>query len=406
MESDYQRRSVEGQGLVSMRIDFYRYRNEIKQALLKQVARLDLEWDPFAASWLAYALGQDGFKEVNQPLLQLIKRLSLWADQNETASVRRSLGALCFLGYFLGKMDKDVSGFKDRVLERIRQLDRQESHKFSPVNDPEQVFPMALLVGSLKEVPQSLKDFLKKTARERMQGTLKRRILYEAVLRELGEEIPLRAPIEEDVSDPGDVIALVWCWERYGAAGERAKWWGAFESLKDGLSFDKDEVREGARILSVSEMALLYEALTRETADPDPNLLFELYPFHPRVKEIARKPFVEGNYVHAVFEATKVLEERLKRITGIDKTCRSLVQESLGGESPRVRFNRLQSQSEKDEQKGLQLIAEGICAAFRNPKGHEPMDASTVQINAAEALDQLAIISYILKRIDQAEVKQ
>lgn len=404
MESSYQRRSVEGQSVVSMRTDFYRYREEVKKAILEQIARLDSGWDPFAASWLAYALSQDGF-EANQPLLELIEGLALWADEDETWTARRNLGALCFLGYFLGKMDKDVPDFTTRVLKQIRRLDGQESHKFSPVNDPEQVFPMALLVSSLEKAPQSFKDFLREATRVRMQGTLKRQILYGAALRELGEVVPLSAPVG-DPSDPGDVIALVWCWERYGAPGERARWWGSFESIKDGLSFRQDEEREGVRILSISEVALLYEALARETASPDPDFLFEFYPLHPRVKEIARKPFREGNYIHAVFEATKAFEEWLKRITGIDKTCRPLVQESLGGTSPRVRFNRLQSGSERDEQTGLQLIAEGVCAAFRNPKGHEPMDAPAVQIDAIEALDQLAVISYILKRIEQAEVEQ
>jgi len=394
--------------MVSMRMDFYRYREEVKQAILEQIARLDSEWDPFAASWLAYALSQDDF-EANQPLLELIERLALWADENETWTARRNLGALCFLGYFpgcfLGKVGKDAQEFTYQVLEQIRRLDGQESHKFSPVNDPEQVFPMALLVSSLEKVPQSLKDFLREATRVRMQGTLKRQILYGAALRELGEVLPLPAPIG-DLNDPGDVIALVWCWERYGAPGERARWWGSFESIKDGLSFRQDEEREGVRILSISEVALLYEALARETASPDPHFLFEFYPLHARVKEIARKPFKEGNYIHAVFEATKAFEECLKKITGIDKNCRSLVQESLGRASPRIRFNRLQSRSEKDEQEGLRLIAEGVCAAFRNPKGHEPMDAPTVQIDAIEALDQLAVISYILKRVDQAEVEQ
>ena len=93
----------------------------------------------------------------------------------------------------------------------------------------------------------------------------------------------------------------------------------------------------------------------------------------------------------------------MKRITGIDKNCRPLVQETLGGKSPRVKFNEIRSRSEENEQTGLRLIAEGICAAFRNPKGHEPMDAPIMQIDAIGALDQLVIISYILKRVEQAE---
>lgn len=190
-----------------MRMDFYRYREEVKQAILEQMARLDSEWDPFAGSWLAYALSQDDF-EANQPLLELIERLALWTNENETWTARRNLGALCFLGYFLGKMGKDALDFSDRILEQIERLEGQESHKFSPVNDPEQVFPMALLVSSLDTVSQSLKGFLKETARGQMQGTLERQILYGAALRELGEVVPLPAPVG-DPSDPGDVIALV-----------------------------------------------------------------------------------------------------------------------------------------------------------------------------------------------------
>ena len=270
--------------MVSVRIDFYRYREEVKRAILQQIARLDSEWDPFVASWLAYALSQDGF-EANQPLLDLVERLDLWAGKGEAWAARRNLGALSFLGYFLNKLGKDAGDFTNRVLEQIGRLEELKGHKFSPVNDPEQVFPMALLVGSLGEVSHSLRDSLKEIARRQMQGTLKRQILYAAALRELGEVGPLPVPTG-DVSDVGDAIALVWCYERYGSPDERAKWWEIFEKVKEGSSFYQDEGREESYVLSHSEISLLYEALTRETANPDPNLLFDLYPLHPRVREI------------------------------------------------------------------------------------------------------------------------
>jgi len=388
--------------MVSMRMDFYRYREEVKRAILQQIARLDSEWDPFVASWLAYALSQDGF-EANQPLLDLVERLDLWAGKGEAWAARRNLGALSFLGYFLNKLGKDAEDFTNRVLEQIERLEELKGHKFSPVNDPEQVFPMALLVGSLDQVAQGLKSFLKKAARKRMQGPLKRRILYAAALRELGEVSPLPVPTG-DVSNVGDAVALVWCYERYGSPDERAKWWEIFEKVKEGSSFYQDEGKEESYVLSHSEISLLYEALTRETANPDPNLLFEYYPLHPRVKEIARKPFKEGNYVHAVFEATKAFERYLKDLTGVDQTCRRLVRETMDRSSPRIQFNPLRTKSEQNEQEGLQLLAEGVCAAFRNPKGHEPMDAPQVQIDAIEALDQLVIISYIFRRVEKAKV--
>ena len=48
--------------MVPVKLDFYRYREEVKQAILQYITRLDAEWDPFRASWLAYALSQEGFE--------------------------------------------------------------------------------------------------------------------------------------------------------------------------------------------------------------------------------------------------------------------------------------------------------------------------------------------------------
>lgn len=388
--------------MVSVRIDFYRYRDDLKKAILRRSSRLDSEWDPFVASWLAYALSQDGV-ETSPPLLDLVERLERWANQQETRSTQRSIGPLCFLGYFQTIMGKNAGELINTVLRQMGELVDKEHHKFSPLNDPEQVFSMALLVANLREIPQNLKDSMKAVAQAKLQGPLKRRTLYCAALRELGETTHPFAP-PQNVSDPSDLIALIWYSERYDV-GECVKLWEAFANLKDSLSFEQDQENEGIRVLSAPEMALLYEALARETANPDPNLLFELYPLHPCVKAMARKYFQEGNYVHAVLESAKVFEEHLKEITGIDKNCRPLVQESFRVETPKIRFNTLQSRSEKDEQEGLKLIAEGICAAFRNPKAHEPADAPLVQISALEALDQLIIISYIFKRVERAQEK-
>lgn len=389
-----------------MRMNFYRYQEEVKQAIIERITQLDSEWDPFTASWLAYALSQDGI-EANPSLFELIKRLALWANENEAWTAHRNLGALCFLGYLLTEMDRGTSEFMARVLEQIEHLNRQGSHKFSPVNDPEQVFPVALLVGFLKEAPKNVKDLLKKAARERMQGTLKRQILYGAALRELGEVIPVPTPSAEDLNDSGNVIALVWYWERYGEApGERAQWWGAFEAIKDGLAFDQNEMREGTRILTVSEVALLYEALTRETANPDPNLLFELYPFHPRVREISASLFKNGEYNNAVEEAAKALNAFIQDKTGSRKAEADLVQSVMKSFPPPLQFNPyLDTDSGKNEQAGLALIAEGVFKALRNPKAHSPKDIPQVQIDALEALDQLAIISYIFKRVERAQVE-
>ena len=391
--------------MVPVKLDFYRYREEIKQAILRHITRLDTEWDPFRASWLAYALSQEGV-EGNLQLVRLIERLSLWAKDDNAWASQRNLGALCFLGYFIQKRDLRSPDFLFRLAEQIKRLENATEHKFSPINDPEQVFPMALFIASCAEGTPHLVEVLKKVASTRMRGTFKRQILYGAALQELGEAISLPVPDEEDIRNPGDIIAFVWYWERYGSHGDRTRWWQAFEHIRDGLSFEQDDVREDVYVLSPTEVALLYEALTRETTNPDPHLLFELYPLHPRIKEIAGSLFRTGEYKNAVEEATKALNAFIQtKVGNSSRTEAELVQATMNPPNPKIKFNReLHTVSGMNEQAGLASIAKGIFQAFRNPKAHAPKDAPLVQIEALEALDQLVIISYIFKRVEQAEV--
>jgi hypothetical protein len=54
--------------------------------------------------------------------------------------------------------------------------------------------------------------------------------------------------------------------------------------------------------------------------------------------------------------------------------------------------------ADQNEQTGLSMIAQGIAIGLRNPKGHQPKAA--IQLGPYEALEQLAIISYLMNRLD------
>jgi len=390
--------------MVSVRINFYSYREKVKGAILQRIEDIDSNWDPFVASWLAYALFQEREEyNNNKPLTDLIKRLKQWSKENEAWDNLRSLGALCFLGYFLNKISKIPYEFTIKILERVEQLKNHNNYKFSPLNDPEQVFPMALLIGSLREVDKLFKQNMRKIIYSRMRGPLKRRILYMAALKELGKDIDIHlSDFTGDIRDPGDIIALIWFWERYRVPGERARWWKAFENIRNQLSL---ESTEGIRILSPSEIALLYEALIYETKQPDPNLLFDLYPLHPRIREVCKSLFKSGEYKNAVEEAAKALNTFIQQKTKSEKSEEELIQSVMNLNNPKLKFNSyLNTPFGKSEQAGLAMIARGIFRAFRNPKAHIPKDDPRVKIDAFEALDQLVIISYIFKRIEKSEV--
>jgi len=156
-----------------------------------------------------------------------------------------------------------------------------------------------------------------------------------------------------------------------------------------------------------------YEALTKETINPDPSLLFELYLLHPRIKAITRSLFHKGEYFSAVFEATKALNDFLRERTGSRDSETTLVRNVFGDPAsreirdPKIKFNPLDPaspdyRSQQNEQRGMSNLAHGVFFAFRHPKGHEPQDTQWGDITAYEALDQLIVISYLMKRIVEA----
>ena len=78
-----------------------------------------------------------------------------------------------------------------------------------------------------------------------------------------------------------------------------------------------------------------------------------------------------GNYSHAVLEAVHHLSSFLRERAGVDGDGASLVGQALGGETPRLRVNSLQTETQRNVQKGLEQILRGIYLAIRNPRSHE-----------------------------------
>lgn len=77
------------------------------------------------------------------------------------------------------------------------------------------------------------------------------------------------------------------------------------------------------------------------------------------------------NYSHAILEATYYLSALIRDRAGVDGDGASLVGQALGGEAPRLKLNALQTESEKNVQKGYEQILRGIYLGIRNPRSHE-----------------------------------
>jgi uncharacterized protein (TIGR02391 family) len=77
------------------------------------------------------------------------------------------------------------------------------------------------------------------------------------------------------------------------------------------------------------------------------------------------------NYNHAILDAIHYLTNVIREKSGIEGDGEGLVGQALGGNSPRLRVNKFQTQSEQDEQKGLVQVLIGIYKGIRNPRSHE-----------------------------------
>ncbi|AOO83034.1 TIGR02391 family protein [Bosea vaviloviae] len=116
---------------------------------------------------------------------------------------------------------------------------------------------------------------------------------------------------------------------------------------------------------------------------------------HTDLAAVSIKLFDDGHYAQATFEAFKLIDNRVKVISGLEDIGFSLMMNALNEAAPRIRLNDLATLSEKDEQKGFRYIFAGAMAGIRNPRGHDnvvdPIDV---------CLDHLSIASVLLRTIE------
>jgi uncharacterized protein (TIGR02391 family) len=103
------------------------------------------------------------------------------------------------------------------------------------------------------------------------------------------------------------------------------------------------------------------------------------------------------NYKNAILDAMHYLSNLLREKTAIDSDGASLVHQALGGDTPKLKINKLQTESERDEQKGLVQILQGLYTGIRNPRSHEQMEDT---INTADPI--IFFINYLCRILDSS----
>lgn len=392
-----------------MMLNYYLLKGRAKLAIVNRKQRLNAVDHSTDFAWLTYALSLDGYDN-NPAFKDALDQLLNWALQGSSGIKDRSLGPMGLCAFLVSDQSKRIA-LSNAITQRMNVLLSKELDRFSVLNDPSQMLCIVwgvkdYIAGDLKK---TLSNFCSKRGNEKR---VFHAALYSACALELGVNEITFSPAHQRATDPLDLISLIWFVEKYNrcsAQQERARVWEEFSKVSEAISFEDTFAEDTVvRPLSNLEISLLYEAICFQARRVDPVILFDNYPLHERVRQITQKHFKNASYIQAVEQATRALNEYIQQKSGVfDKVETELVQSTMKSidrpKNLKIKFNdHLSEDSGKNEQAGLALICEGIFRAYRNPKGHKPEDHSLLQLDAYEALDQIVQISYIMKRLDEA----
>jgi uncharacterized protein (TIGR02391 family) len=122
----------------------------------------------------------------------------------------------------------------------------------------------------------------------------------------------------------------------------------------------------------------------------------------PEVLVFCRAELLQDSYFHAVLETTKSVAAKIRTRTGLKSDGAELVQEALGGQTPRLRINGLATKTEEGEQRGFANLLTGFFGTLRNPVAHAPR--IEWPITEQDALDLLSLASSIVRRLNAATI--
>jgi uncharacterized protein (TIGR02391 family) len=104
------------------------------------------------------------------------------------------------------------------------------------------------------------------------------------------------------------------------------------------------------------------------------------------------------NYSHAIVDGMHLLTDIIREKSNVDGDGVGLVGQAFGGDDPKLRLTRMQTETDRDIQKGMENLLRGMYLLIRNPRSHEQIK------DEKETADTILIfINYIIGIIEKAE---
>jgi len=117
-----------------------------------------------------------------------------------------------------------------------------------------------------------------------------------------------------------------------------------------------------------------------------------------RLWQFIQNSYENRNFTAAIIDALHFLSDLIREKSGLESDGAALIGNAFGGRSPKLKVNKLQSDSDWNVQKGTEQILRGIYQSIRNPRSHKKHN------DKAEDTDAIILfINYLIGIIDQAK---
>lgn len=181
-------------------------------------------------------------------------------------------------------------------------------------------------------------------------------------------------------------------------------------SNSKGYTFDKKVIRSAleqseviVRSGKMKNRVPLYRqahpppCVQKNSADSLYNQIFDSLSLHIEIKKISEKLFKDEHYSESISAAYKKINNMVKEKSEETwKDGKNLMLSTFSVKSPILKINKLETQSEKDEQEGFMYIFAGVMHGIRNPRAHDELSDSP-----QETIELLCMASILARIIDK-----
>jgi uncharacterized protein (TIGR02391 family) len=146
---------------------------------------------------------------------------------------------------------------------------------------------------------------------------------------------------------------------------------------------------------TIQEQNTTIQDLKKQIADP---FRMALPLLHPKIQHRCGALFNSGQFEDAIFNATKTIEDEIRRLIGADENLlgTSLVSEALARKpSPPLLFSPIVA-----EQEGAHFLFRGAIGWLKNPRSHRYLDTD----DRTAAFEAIAFASFLMRMLDAAKV--